>query len=503
MINLIFTSLAAISLWLLLAPQTASPDSIPARGMIIKHMEQDGQHHVKLRAAAFEQDGSIKFPIKTLDSNSFKVEMNDRVAQNSKISLTTYDHTRRKNSRATILIYDATSVKSFTGLTRQLRTLIAQEFPSFQSEYLSVLGVAAGKTIERISLTPTQQENILALQRSLIADLSEVKPSEFITDSALCIAARKFELWAKQGLRDFDQKTIVLMGGASVIDNNTRIKTENCIQTLKKQNINIHQISFSKNERSKTRLWITDPEIIAGESIYHVVDLAGASRAIQNIKTALDYEYVLTIQIPIQTEKISQTLTLVAKYHDSTFKSQPVPLPETFTKSDSLGMKTEKQKEAPIPQKLIRLSNQSAFVLDAWLEWLAISLIIGFFVTLRHANRMHTGITEIFDRDDASDVNHGPLLIILNGKNKGKKYCIRQSSTLLGRGWTCDIRLQPLGIKRKHARLEIQGDKAILQDLSEGELIVNGRTIRSIRVIGHGSVIRMGELHLLFQCGES
>jgi hypothetical protein len=42
-----------------------------------------------------------------------------------------------------------------------------------------------------------------------------------------------------------------------------------------------------------------------------------------------------------------------------------------------------------------------------------------------------------------------------------------------------------------------------LQDLSEGELFVNGRPIRSVRVIGHGSVIRLGDLQLLFQCGES
>ena len=129
-------------------------------------------------------------------------------------------------------------------------------------------------------------------------------------------------------------------------------------------------------------------------------------------------------------------------------------------------------------------------------------MLIGIIVTVRHMNRINSGIIELPEGAERCESVSGPLLIVLNGRDKGREFRIRQYKTVLGKGWNCDVRLQPLKVRHKHGQIEIQGDKAVLRDLSEGDLYVNGRAVRSLRVIGHGSVIRLGDLQLLFRCGE-
>lgn len=473
------------------------------RELQLKSVERDGENHIKIRFSAFEKDLEKKYPITTLDKNSFQIFLNGNQLQNPNLSLTTFDTTRRWNNRAVVWIYDATSVKSIKGLTRELRTLTAQEFPQFQADYLSVLGVAGGKTIERVLLDPIQQENIIALQKRLGADPSGINPDHVSREPAVCIAAKKFLQWSKQGLKAADQKHLILMGGSDLPTAAEKLKIDDCTQQLIQQKVSVQQIVFSRVDNFSKRRWLDHPDILKAGSNFRVVDLPGASRAIQTLRTSLDHEYVLTAQLPENSPSLAYQMTLRATYHGATFRSESVVISQSSAERATSVPAAQVKSMIQPPQRLIPLTGQSALAFDAWLEWLATSFLIGIAVTMRHMSRLNSGITQVPENELGGDVSQGPLLVVLNGRDRGREYRIRQNSTLLGRGWGCDVRLQPLNVKRKHGRLEILGDKAVLQDLSDGDLFVNGRQIRSVRVIGHGSVIRLGDLQLLFQCGES
>ena len=116
--------------------------------------------------------------------------------------------------------------------------------------------------------------------------------------------------------------------------------------------------------------------------------------------------------------------------------------------------------------------------------------------------RLETGIFSGDEIREQGGSKQGPLLIMLNGTDKGREFLIRQNSVVFGRGLNCDLKLKGQGIKRRHGCLSFQGDKAMLEDFSNGGLAVNGRRIQHLRIIGHGSVIQLGELQILFTCGD-
>jgi pSer/pThr/pTyr-binding forkhead associated (FHA) protein len=510
----ITTITATRLLGLLLAfalPRVAFAKSEPERTLEVRAIERNGENHARIFLSAFEKDGERKYPITTLDSNSFMLSVDGEIFQKPNFSLTTFAASRKWNTRAVVWLYDASGVRTIKNLTRELRMLAAQEFPHLQSDYLSIAGVASGKNFERVLLDPQNQENMTVLQRQLNADSVSLKSSSITRELPVCYAAGKFSEWQKRGLRTTDQKTLILMGGSSQLSDSDKKKASECAELLKSSGVVVYQVVFARPENYNARLWMPAAEKSTTGSTHRVVNLGGASRALQTIRSSIDNEYIISAQVPADVFWRSRKLVLQAKYHSSVFQSEPLKLPNASSAElvQNAGLRPELRSQPvqlaqPIPpQRMIVLTEASTLAFDAWLEWLATSFLIGIVVTVRHMQRINSGIIEIPESEGRGDVSTGPLLVVLNGRDKGREFRIRQQTTVLGKGWNCDLRLQALKVKRKHGQLEIQGDKAILRDLSEGELYVNGRAVRSLRVIGHGSVIRLGDLQLLFQCGET
>jgi hypothetical protein len=475
----------------------------------VRAIAREGENHIRVYTSAFEKDGEKKFPITTLDSNAFMLSVDGQPVQKPNFSLTTFSASRKWNTRAVVWIYDSSGVKTIKNLTRDLRTLAAQEFPQLQSDYLSIAGVAAGRNFERVLLDPQNQENITALQRQLTADKVSLKNTAITREPPICLAARKFSDWQKRGLLASDQKTLILMGGSAQLSDSEKKISSDCAAQLEKAGVVIHQVVFARPENFDGRLWLPHQGSSRLGSNHRVVDLGGASRALQTIRSSIESEYIITAQVPSDVLWRSQKLILKATYHGSVFQSQPLSLPNSATTAivsalpspTSRPQSTAQQQTNPA-QRMFVMTDATALAFDAWLEWLATAVLIGIIVTVRHMNRINSGIIELPEGAERCESVSGPLLIVLNGRDKGREFRIRQYKTVLGKGWNCDVRLQPLKVRHKHGQIEIQGDKAVLRDLSEGDLYVNGRAVRSLRVIGHGSVIRLGDLQLLFRCGE-
>lgn len=501
---LLFISVISLSLQQQL-PNTALATE-PTRSIEIRSAGWEGENHIRLSATATETDvASSPYPITTLDQNSFQVLFNGRTVEGKSISVIPFSATRRKNSRAMVWVYDASSVKTIKGLTGSLRTLSAQTFSEFNPDYLSIVGVAGGKSIERAAFEPSQALAPLSVQRLLIGQPKNIPSEAISTAHPLCVAERKFHHWQKRGLREGDQGAVILMGGAAPLSAVEKGKVDQCERNLHRMNVRIHQIVFAKPETFLERHWLQQKPNSPHVLNYRVIELAGASRALQAIKMSLDFEYELNFEVPQKFIASENEVLLTGTYHAKQFQSKVFRLP---TKPDSARVNTNltltnPKPEPKSPQRFVVLNQSENLAYEAWLEWLATAILIGFVATGLHIRRLHAGHITIRETSLNDDKNDCPSIVVLTGPNKGREYRIHQASTLIGSGLNCDIRLRGSKMKRRVGCLEIQGDKAILHDFSDGKIAVNGRHISAVRALGHGSVIRIGELQLLFLCGEA
>ena len=87
-----------------------------------------------------------------------------------------------------------------------------------------------------------------------------------------------------------------------------------------------------------------------------------------------------------------------------------------------------------------------------------------------------------------------PQLVMQTGPNPGKVYALEKPDLTVGRDIGNDIVINDAEVSRKHARLFIQGDQYILEDLgSTNGTFVNGARIASPHVLVSGENIQMGE----------
>lgn len=90
-------------------------------------------------------------------------------------------------------------------------------------------------------------------------------------------------------------------------------------------------------------------------------------------------------------------------------------------------------------------------------------------------------------------------LVLLQG-GEALPYELSRESTTLGRLPECDIQLQSNMVSRNHARVTIQGDDVLIEDLGSGNgSYVNGKRITEPTTLVHGDRIKLGPILLRFE----
>jgi DNA-binding winged helix-turn-helix (wHTH) protein len=79
------------------------------------------------------------------------------------------------------------------------------------------------------------------------------------------------------------------------------------------------------------------------------------------------------------------------------------------------------------------------------------------------------------------------------------RVAIREGTHTLGRDPDGDIFLNHPGISRRHARITVSGDRAVLEDLSsKNGTFVGEQRVHGARVLAHGDVVTVGSVKLTF-----
>jgi FHA domain-containing protein len=92
-----------------------------------------------------------------------------------------------------------------------------------------------------------------------------------------------------------------------------------------------------------------------------------------------------------------------------------------------------------------------------------------------------------------------------NGRNvglvsgDGRNYPLQMGSTVIGRGDQANLRLPDVGISRRHARLDYDGNQVVLTDLgSTNGTMVNGQRVSAV-ALNPGDMIQLGTTTLTFR----
>ncbi|GAB2579991.1 hypothetical protein Aab01nite_56220 [Paractinoplanes abujensis] len=81
----------------------------------------------------------------------------------------------------------------------------------------------------------------------------------------------------------------------------------------------------------------------------------------------------------------------------------------------------------------------------------------------------------------------------------GRTYPLQMGSTVIGRGDQANLRLPDVGISRRHARLDYDGNQVVLTDLgSTNGTMVNGQRVSAV-ALNPGDMIQLGTTTLTFR----
>jgi hypothetical protein len=93
----------------------------------------------------------------------------------------------------------------------------------------------------------------------------------------------------------------------------------------------------------------------------------------------------------------------------------------------------------------------------------------------------------------------GPARNVRLIANDGRNYPLSIGSTVIGRGDQANMRLPDVGISRRHARLDYDGNQVVLTDLgSTNGTMVNGQRISAV-ALNPGDMIQLGTTTLTFR----
>jgi DNA-binding winged helix-turn-helix (wHTH) protein len=167
---------------------------------------------------------------------------------------------------------------------------------------------------------------------------------------------------------------------------------------------------------------------------------------------------------------------------------------------DLLALLVSRRPEAVAKKEIHQQLWPDTFVSDVSLTTLIFELRTALGESARKPRFIRTvhGYGYAFQGDSAQNdaAEETPFLIIFDGKEIG----LQRGENLLGRSRDCRVRLESTRVSRRHARITIDGDAALIEDCGSR----NGTWVRGTRTAGRirlndGDDIAIAGLRMLFR----
>lgn len=85
-----------------------------------------------------------------------------------------------------------------------------------------------------------------------------------------------------------------------------------------------------------------------------------------------------------------------------------------------------------------------------------------------------------------------PMLLTVEGPNRGSRVLVDEAELILGRGEECDVVIPDRQVSREHARIRLEGEGYVLEDLgSKNGTFVNGQRLSEPHLLQDGDEIQI------------
>lgn len=484
------------------------------RKLAVRAHEVFEQRKLRIYAVADESDSEGRFLINTLDSRSFKLFGNDpKEAPLDVASLSTVATKSPAVPRETAILFESSQM-----LTQQksesVRKAIASFLNGFRSDVLTVRMGNDEKNVRLAWISPSQSENPRAVQRAVL-DSPAVTGAHGIV-SPVCSGVRDLNILGVQNPPVLVQRNIIIVSSDSPSTSKNISELRACLSEAIDYGARIFWVELKetvmpdagKESTIKASEALTESSKIIAAAVQKsrgirigVSGTADPTAAFVNLRSYLDDEYILDFDLSnFRPYSDVIEVELVANYHGHVLKSG-------FFKAEGFVAR-------PTPEDLERTARlqdnrRRKEMTNLLLVFLMVSGIgVFFWIWLRKKAHVCQDCTYVVENNfsDCPFRNskcYGRLSVI-HGTMTGKVFPLFSGDNSLGSRRSSTVRLKGRGIEGLHAKIVLSKRKALLTPMSPSGIRVNGFLTTEPRLVGSGTVLRIGEVicRLDFKQGE-
>ncbi|MEY4064362.1 MAG: Inner rane component of cytoplasmic domain [Pseudomonadota bacterium] len=475
--------------------ETAVNNSVPAlplqRQVSLRGYEVYDKRKLRMHVIVDESDAAGRYLLNTLDAKSFRLRSDsDSHAPLEPVSLSTYATRSPAVPRQTALVFEAgphLPQRQFDSI----RAAAANFLSGFRSEVFSVRAATAEKESRLAWLAPGQSENPRAIQKSIL-ESGPVTGRPGIA-AGFCAAVKEFETDSPDNV--LKQKSLILLSNAPTEPDAAWTEAKRCLVRANELGVRIFWIrvrdqstatSAGNKFDSVIQTWVEK----SGGFVAHSSALADPSAALNNVGAYLDDEYVLEFDLS-QHEPYSDAFefVLTVNYHGNILHSKMLAFKGFTAEPRPEDIITAQQSEKRARQN----ERRTLWILGASL--FSIALVVFYFLKKTSAGCQKCGFRVHRSFQDCPFKNQKTFgrLSVIQGPALGAEFPLFSGINTLGRGRFNTIHWNAKGLSKKHARIIVMQRKALFEPITGAETRVNGVRIAEPRLLGSGTILRMGE----------
>lgn len=463
------------------------------RSVVVRAHEVFDKRKLRLFVVVDEADTEGRYLLNTLDARSFRLSGKDSEdAPVEVVSLSTIVTKSPPVQRETAIIFESSAE-----LTQQQSDGIRKAVASFLGGYRSdVLSVRMGneENSSRLAwISPSQSENPRAIQRSVL-DSPVLAGARGLTP-ALCDGIRDLNVIDSQGTGPHVQRNVIVVSSDMPSVTKSFGEMAKCLSEADDIGARVFWVRLRSAppgaENSGKFAKTLSAGVFASNGFTHSIPLsADPLPALNNVRSYLDDEYILEFDLD-RLKPYSDTieLELTASYHGNIIKSgffeaegfTPYPSPEDIARQAQIQDASRRKEIFTVGLIVGILSLTGIFF------WFRLKKNVHVcqecsFVVARNFQDCPFRNPKCYGR---LSVIHGPLL--------GKVFPLFSGENTLGSRRSSMVRLRGRGVAADHAKIVLSKRKALYSPAKGSECRINGIAAIEPRLLGSGSVIRIGD----------
>lgn len=458
------------------------------RTVRIRAYEVFQERKLRVYAIVDEADGNGRYLLNTLDAKSFRlVDESPNELPLEPMSLSTFATQSPAAPRVTGVVFEANQA-FLPQQFNSIRSAVASFMGGFRSDLLSIHASTQEKSSRVAWSAPGQSENPRAIQKSILE--TERLAGNSGVRAGLCAAFD--ELKDVSDSFPDAQKNLIFVSGPAGSGGNGWLQTRRCVINASDDGFRVFWVRL-RDSSQQLGPFDAALETAVEKSGGFVSKLRTGSdpvAALNNIRSYLDDEYVLEFDATaVKPYSDTIDLKLTTSYHGNIYKSPNVqfegfvalPEPEDVAKAEEL-------------QRLAAAKERETFYFLGAIVVFSAFLVV-FLLKRRSVGCVTCGfrVSSTFQDCPFRSAKCFGRLSVVQGPALGMEFPLFSGENTFGTSGSNTIHWADKKMSRKHGKIVITKRKALFIPTKGAHSRVNGMIATEPRLLGSGTVLRVGE----------